>query len=720
MILLNFFIGIFTIFISPQIFIYYRFQNIKYSLVLIYSFLLSFTGIWLITLLTYYLKIPNLLIYLLAITITISSIVYMYNHQNNPNHRQYNFLIWGLSIILLIPLFNHAGSGFTEWDAVVSWNRWGIELYNNEYTPIHAAYPLLIPSLFSIIYKIQSTNDIWWTAKIALFYLPLITLVIAFSLYKDYQNKTFLFITIFIYPYLLMHSTIAGTVDMPVMIMGMLTLIVMYAAEINKETKEFEYYVYASLLLAGIASITKQSGLAFILFDFIYILLNLKYFQNKRRLILFAILAVSYFITFLSIYYLNAFTGVTGNIELLKSLSAHNFANKEILWNKFFSYPPNIPLFKPIENLLHIPPVMPYMMGLGFIMFILKDTRKYTSVSVLSVIFLIAGFFAWGKYASYHPRNSWWAHTFLIMFVSINFHHFVEWYKKKKLPSTLFYIPAILLSTIYFMTLNDTFAYKQQQLFQKKLGSEAMTKELVKIINTHKQCLNIYTNDFMLLYNYYSQDIQDHIISGEIDSTFLHKSVENTCEDGSYIVFRGSTLTYPIWRKEIAKLRKDKKILPYKNNAYIFYIPPYSTLSKDYFEDKTAIVNKQLSVADNKINYNIEFMHNMHTYHRIYGWAFLKNMPQSRSEKYIVLESKDKRYIIATEKVLRKDIANTFKNKNLITSGFKAYIFKKDLKNGDYRISILLIEKNKKQHLIKTNRSIIINETRKKDNHNEH
>jgi len=719
MILLNFFIGFFAIFISPHIFIYYRFPNIKYSLIIIYSIVVSFTSIWTITLLSYYLNLPNLLIYLLAVFTAIYSIIYMYNHHNTPNHKKYNLIIWGLGIILLFPLFQSAGTGFTEWDAVVSWNRWGLELYKNEYHPIHAAYPLLVPSLYSIIYKIQGTSDIWWTAKMALFYLPLVTIVVPLIFFIEYKNKAFLFMAILIYPYLLMHSTIAGTVDMPVMIIGMLSLITIYAAEINKGDKKFDNYVYASLLLAGIASITKQSGLAFLIFDFVYILLNLKDFKNKKRLLFIILLACLYFITFLSMYYINAFIGVTGNIELLKSLSAHNFANKNILFNKFFAFPPNLPLFRPFANLFHIPRIMPYIMVGGFIIFILKDTRKYNSVAVLSVIFLIIGFFAWGKYASYHPRNSWWDHTFLIMFASINFNHFIEWYHKKKIPSIVIYFLIILLSLLYFGTLNNDFADKKQQLFQKNLGSTNTTKELIKIIHSHDKCVNIYTNDFMLLYNYYAKGIQNHIISGEVDLSFLRKSIENKCKDGSYLVFRGSTRTYPIWRKEISKLIKDKKILKYKNNAYLYYIPPHTTLSKDYFEDKTALVKKDLLISDNKINYQIEFMHHFPTYHRIYGWAFIKNSKKDETKKYIVLTKKDKKYIIASEIVFRTDIASRFKRPDLVKSGFKAYIFKKDFEKGEYAINILLIETNKKQHLINTGQSIIIEENEQKDNAHE-
>ncbi len=710
MILYKFYLGLFALFISPQIFIKYRFPTLNYSFVLIYSIIASFTSIWALTLLSYYFKIPNIVIYILANTVVVLSILYMVYHINKKTAHSSYILIWILGFILMLPLAQYIYTGFTLWDAVVSWNRWGIELYHNTYQPIHAAYPLLIPALFSIIYKIQGTHEIWLTAKAALLYLPIVTLVLPLVLYKESKNNAFVFISIFIYPYLLMHSTTSGTVDMPVMIMGMLTLIVLYAGEIRKGHQSFDNYVYASLLLAGLASITKQSGLAFLLFDLLYILLNLKYFTNKKKILFFVTLSLLYFLTFLSLYYLNAFTGVTGNIELLKSLSAHTFSNKELLWHKFFSYPPNLPIFQPLADFLHIPSIFPYLMGLGFLLFFLKETRKYNSLSLLSSLFLIAGFFAWGKYASYHPRNSWWAHSFLIMFVSINLHHFILWYKQKKIPSGYLYLPLIILSFFYVMTLDDQILYDEQQNIQKQLGNKELAQELVQIVQKHSSCIKIYTNDFMLRYSYYTKDIQEHIITSDIDVDFLYQSVNHHCKDGSFIVFRGSTFTYPIWRKEIAKLKKEKKIVPYGNTPFIYYIPPQAILPQGYFEEKTALVKKDLDIIDDKVTYHIDFIHHFDTYFRIYGWAFLQDKHIENSmQTYVVLTKENETYIIETEEVKRDDIAFKFKTDTLQYSGFKSYIFKKDFTHGTYTIHILLVDKQDRQHLINTHRTITIN-----------
>jgi hypothetical protein len=601
------------------------------------------------------------------------------------------------------------GTGFTEWDALVSWHKWALDLYHNEYHPINAAYPVLMPALLACIYKIQGTSDIWWTAKIALHVLPLVSLVLPLTLYKDYKDKTFIFVALFLYPYLLMRVSIEGAMDMPVMLMGMLTLLTLYTAEINKGSKDFEYYVYASLLLAGLTSITKQGGLAFIVFDIIYILLNKTYFAHTKRLILATIASLIYFLSFLSIYYLNAIAGVTGNLKLLKSLSEYTFMHKDLMWHKFFSYPPDIPILEPLAQLFHLSAITPYLLGFALLIFILKGTKQYNSIALLSVIFLVIGFFAWGKYASYHERNSYWVKTFLIMFMSINFSYFVTWYKEKRNLSIYIFFTFIVYVVIYLGTLDNTYAEKKQRDFQTKLGWEGLAKDVVHITEGKHQCFHIYTNDFTLLYNYHTKDIQDKITALEFTLDNLRDIIENNCSDGTYVTFRGSTHSYALWKKHIVRLIYDKKILPYKgNNGYLFYVPPHTSLPENYFDNRTIMVHKMITNYDDNISYTIEKISDNNKFYHLKGWAFIKGNSVDKSEKYLVLTKEEKQYIIATNIILRPDVTAYFKAKDLSKSGFKSYIYKKDFEEGVYDISLLLIDKNKKKHFIKTDKKITI------------
>lgn len=74
------------------------------------------------------------------------------------------------NIIYLLLLFAYVGyfvyiyksnfmSVFTDWDAVVSWNRWAQELNDHDYNG-SAGYPLGIPVLLSIVYKLTGTANV--------------------------------------------------------------------------------------------------------------------------------------------------------------------------------------------------------------------------------------------------------------------------------------------------------------------------------------------------------------------------------------------------------------------------------------------------------------------------------------------------------------------------------------------------------------------------------
>jgi len=706
MILFNFFIGLFAIFIAPQIFLHYKYKNFDYSLRIISGFILSFSSIWILTLLSYYFNIPNKVLNILAISILLSSLIYLYKYSKSIKSEYY--IIWIISFILILPLFQYAGTIFNTWDAVVSWHRWALELYNNEYHPINAAYPVLIPALWSILYKIQGSQEIWWTAKIALYTLPFFSLLIPLSLYQEYKNRTFLFIAILMYPYLLWNETLSGYVDIPVMLIGMLSLTTTYAAEINKKNHKFNYYIYASLFLAGIASITKQAGLAFIVFDYLYILINLKYFNNKKHLGVISIGILLYFISYLSIYYLNATYGVTGNIEWLKTISKSRFEDKQLLWDTFFSYPPNIPFFNTLLTFIHSKPITPYLMFFSLFLFILKDNRKLTSMNILSTLFLIVGFFAWSKYFSYDARNSYWVKTFLIMLIAININHFFLWLQTKKISTIVLLYPLFLLSFLYFYSIKDEVAFSKQKKYQSKLATELSNDMILNLFNNKKPCLKLYTNYYFLLYDWDMKPILDKIIANEYNQKFIRQSVENNCSDGAYIIFRGSTPTYPIWRKQIRKLIKDKKILSVNESRYLFYVPPYSSLSNDYFEPRTEFIHKEISKYTTNIRYYLDIPSlNKHMI-TLNGWAFIKDMQIDDTTKYIVLRQKNKTYIVETKMQYRPDVTTYFKAKNLMKSGFQSYIYKKDFSPGDYSIEILLEDKSHNQYLIKTNHKITI------------
>ncbi|CAA6805790.1 MAG: Unknown protein [uncultured Sulfurovum sp.] len=591
MILLQSFIGFYAMFIAPQIFIYYRYNDLKYSLVLSYGMILSFTGSWLLFLIIFYLKIPNIVVQLMALLLFCTSFIYMFRKTKENNNIYYIF--WIISFIAIIPLYQYIGTGFNSWDAVNAWNRWGIELFDNYYDPINAAYPLLLPSIWAMLYKVQGTSDIWLISRISMFVLPTISIVLLTTLYYESKNKSYLFMLLFLYPFLIEYRTTVGDMDIPVMIMGTLSLILLYTAELYKEKKEYKYYLYAALLVAGVSSIIKQAGLVFVLFNIIYLLLNLRYIQDKKSIFLVALISLMYFISYLPMYYLNGEDGVVGNIEYLQEISVQIiYTWEEIqkaiseLWKTFWSSPYNIDFLKPLIGHFHTIQVMPYVIGFGLFLFIFRDLRTISSVNIQSAIFFLLGIAIWAKYFSYDARNSFWVKSFYIIFLSINLNYLMNKYR----PNFVFFFAIVIITFVFAMsTLDNKYAYDKQKSFQQYIGDEKLSKYIVNTLLKNKDtCVKINTNRQYLQFNYYARNVKSQFM---IDRLYPLKSLqknelEHSCRDGKYLILRDNTKSKSLrdWVK--IQVFIEKGILkPVKHGENIIYfIPPNQTLKGKYFD----------------------------------------------------------------------------------------------------------------------------------------
>ena len=712
MILFNFFLGFISIFIFPQIYLHFKFKDLKYSLILSYGLIISFSASWFFFLLAYYFKLNHIHVYSIIVVTFITFLIYLYKLAKEDIQYSDQIIIWLITLVLMIPIFQHIGTGFVSLDAVCSWHRWALDFYNNTYNPIDAAYPILLPSLWSLMYKIQGTSDIWWSAQLTLFVIPITTLAIILSLYKETKNKSFIITAILIYPYLLSGWNFNGFMDMPVMITGTLSLTLLYAAEIYKDKFEFEHYIYASLLLAGISSIIKQAGLVFIIFDLVYIAINFTKFKNKKTLFIVFLFSLSYFITFLILYYMFSNYGVVDNIGHLKRLSEKNFSNdirRSLLnlWNLFFSYPSTIPWISTLTALLKSKAITPYLMAIGLGLFSLKGIRQNSTVSKLSALFFIFGIIMWSIYFSYDARNSYWVKSFFILFCAINFNYILNKYfhfNLKFIMTTM----VILLMGVYILLLEDNFAYKTQRDFQIRIGDRKIAKYTESLLQNKDTCTKIYTNDQYLEFNYNTTEaVKAKLVIDRRHGLKALDSIKHHCKDGEYFIFRPITTHYPDWWK-IKKLTKDKIIQRISKKDLIYFIPPDINLSKNYFKYRTNIVNLKISNYHTNIEYTIDKFLPNEIYTLVQGWAFIKNAQPHKSTKYIVLKNDKSYYVIETEEMQRPDVVKHFNNRKLINSGFKSYIYKEAIPKGMYTLHLLIVDENQQQYLIKTDKKINI------------
>jgi hypothetical protein len=244
----------------------------------------------------------------------------------------------------------------------------------------------------------------------------------------------------------------------------------------------------------------------------------------------------------------------------------------------FFSYPPYISWLSSVIKPLKITPrpITPYLIGLGLILFVFKDLRKYNSVGFLSGIFFVLGLCTWIRYFSYDPRNSYWVKSFFIIFLSINCGYISNKYAKKHLPTRLVYLIVVLAVGIYLYKLGNDFAYEKQAAFQSKIGNPHIAKTIVKLLKGKNVCTKLYTNNTSLQYNYYLRKIQKQIIIGRWYVPGFLPHLKHTCKDGRYFLFGAWTVTRKNtgWKK-IKGLVKSGKIVPVGHKTdLIYFVPP--------------------------------------------------------------------------------------------------------------------------------------------------
>ncbi|WP_421853407.1 hypothetical protein [Marinomonas sp.] len=540
MVFLNFFIGFFALFLSPQIYLRYKFPLIKNSIVSSFSLIFSFTAIWFLTLLSTAFKISDLFFQILSYFIFICSIYFSLKSYNKIETIHFTPWVWLLALTLSSPLWFYIGDVFTSWDAVASWNRWGIELANNNYHPEGTAYPILVSSMFSMLYKLQGTTDIWWTVKLSLYVLPVVSFLIPIFLYIETRNKTFLISVFCLYSYAINAHSISGYTDIPVMLFGFLSLILLYAADLYKEKTEFYFYISSALLFAGLCSIVKQAGLAFLLFNFVFLFFNRKCLKRSSIFIIF-LLSMSYFTSFLIWYFIYNNNPIS-NLSHLRELSSSTSDRGAGFWDY-----PNY--FSGIITLL--------MIIISFYLYRYDSLRRFASISFLSGLFFIIGLLIWWSFFSYDGRNSAWVKSFLILSFSINlaffldnhstlsvlrmkliFFNFKERQHLYHLLQKINFLPLLYFFTFFiisasFFLLDNEFLEKVQRDGQSKIGNMDVGKKIRDLVVGKANCVKIISIDIPLTYNYYTRSFRERFIYGQYSKdTLIH-----SCKDGRYFVF---------------------------------------------------------------------------------------------------------------------------------------------------------------------------------------
>lgn len=445
-----------------------------------------------------------------------------------------------IGLVFLFPLWPLFGQVFTSWDALASWNRWAIEIFEGSYQPEGTAYPVLLPAYLSMTYFFQGTAEIWWTAKITLAILPASLIMLALSLYQDTKDKFFLAFLILFYPYLVNKAVISGLSDFPVMIAGAIGLVFLYAADRSAhEDSKFDSALALSFLFGGIASVIKQAGLAFFVVSITYAILNRKRIGSRAHVSIAALVALMFPVSFLLLFYQFS-SDPAGNIEYLRTLSAGGLVGQRAL--SFFSLPPS-------DSVL-----VPLMLFLSVFAMVSAKFRSKRTTNVVMLSFFAVGVVAWYVAFSYDARNALWAKAFLVLpsatVLSLILDRTVSRtalcglvargkgalaFSSKLVPVLVCAFIAIVL---YVATRGDSTIYTIQARGQEEIGRADIALRMNALLNDTDPCTVLVTNRLMLPLNYHLRNHRDRMIAdawGRQDLLELHR--DHSCSSGRYLIF---------------------------------------------------------------------------------------------------------------------------------------------------------------------------------------
>lgn len=157
-----------------------------------------------------------------------------------------------------------AGSVFSEWDAVVSWNRWAVEWADNRLPSATYAYPQLLPANWSLSYGLMGNAILQFFAKSIMPLFPLAILCIPLDLF--FRSKRIGYLLGVSLAGALLWGTLgkfnfAGYADLPVAFLAAASVYALVLAGDASDKRGFRVHILLGALCSGGCALTKQAGL---------------------------------------------------------------------------------------------------------------------------------------------------------------------------------------------------------------------------------------------------------------------------------------------------------------------------------------------------------------------------------------------------------------------------------------------------------------------------
>ncbi|WP_325892030.1 hypothetical protein [Grimontia sp. NTOU-MAR1] len=582
--LTRFITGCIFIFVLPQLLFTMLRRQDEISINVSGAFSFSLVYIWLVFLFDYSLELQGMnntvfllsgLIFLIILVFIFYFILRHLNRQTIVQYSQKNYSyipIILLSLLTLLPLKHNIGLIFIEWDAIVSWNQWALDMFRGDWQPAGTAYPVAAPAMWSLFYQIQGTSEIWWTAKLLMFIFPGFLLFLLFTLYLEKRDSTYLLAIFFSLPLIWWDKSISGYMDVPVAILGIVTLTLIYASIDSNKGRQ---YLILAVVFSGISSIFKQAGLAFCFFTSLYIFTISKgIFSNKEKIIL-TIICFSFFLSFLVVFFGHN-TNPLANLSYLYSLSSQDgvetvsqpwsviaLENAKLIESKFIYIQDG---HRYIVDYVQAGYITIVMLLSSLLVFVMKLPKEKKKLSYLLFLFSMIGICVWTVSFSYDYRNGLWVKSFFILLASL-----LLGQKLNKLMAYLYdksplrkmncatyeslnvnlprffnvkvlansFLITVIISVVGITLYLDSknVAMRKQVEQQIRIDNVDIATKLDDLLENTEECVLVYTNRLMLPYNFKLNKHRDRIIERAWFAQRFESHFHHTCKGGRYFVF---------------------------------------------------------------------------------------------------------------------------------------------------------------------------------------
>ena len=312
------------------------------------------------------------------------------------------FVLIVLVVVVLITLRDSQTFVFLRWDTIVSWNRWAAELYSNQYNPINAAYPVLFPGLWSLIYKAQANPFFSSIVKLSTSIFIIVPILLTSLVLRRSRlaGCAIAYVLGYAFYNYIGGSVFAGYMDgvVALLIFSAVTCMVLSLHDFNHGSAgSGQMLLLAAIVLGGAASVSKQAGAIMLPVGYlvIFITLQKKWLSRPMAMLVACVLTAPIFLYYL-IYFNVTEASPVGNITGLISITEARSSELGFLklgLDKVLGF---LPL-----------PVMVFMIIVGLLNFV-RRLGVLSSVGMMLFIFFIVGFVVYAYCCSYGARNGWW------------------------------------------------------------------------------------------------------------------------------------------------------------------------------------------------------------------------------------------------------------------------------------------------------------------------